>query len=55
MAKWPKIRDLILFTAGLAGVAYETLAVNVDRPSLLLVFAAMMGLPVFLGRGKDDQ
>jgi hypothetical protein len=57
MADWPKIRDLILFLAGLAGVSYETLGTNVDRPTLLFVFAAMMGLPVFLGkkgRNEDD-
>lgn len=46
-------RDGILFTAGLAGVAFETLHAGGDRPTLLLLFAAMMGLPAFLQ--KDDQ
>lgn len=45
-------RDGVLFTAGLAGVAYETLHTGGDRPTLLLLFAAMMGLPAFLQ--KDD-
>lgn len=33
---------------GLAGVAHETLVNNVDRPTLLLLFAAMIGLPAFI-------
>lgn len=46
-------RDGVLFAAGLAGVAYETLHSGGDRPTLLLLFAAMMGLPAFLQ--KDDK
>lgn len=42
------LRDAVLFSAGLAGVAYETIFVQADRPTLLLLFAAMMGLPAFL-------
>jgi hypothetical protein len=41
-------RDLVLFTFGLAGIAYETVVVHVDRPSLLFVFGACIGLPAFL-------
>jgi len=41
-------RDGILFLAGLAGVGHETLVANADRPTLLLLFAAMIGLPAFL-------
>ncbi len=41
-------RDSLLFLAGLAGVAHETLIANVERPTLLLLFAAMIGLPAFL-------
>lgn len=56
-------RDGTLFVAGLAGVAYETLYTGGDRPTLLLLFAAMMGLPAFLqrdeakrvGGGEDDE
>lgn len=46
-------RDGVLFIAGLAGVAYETTHAGGDRPTLLLLFAAMMGLPAFLQ--KDDE
>ncbi|MEX5636543.1 hypothetical protein [Parafrankia sp. FMc2] len=42
------VRDWISFLAGLAGVAHETLAREVDRPALLLLFAALMGLPFAL-------
>ena len=39
----------VLFVAGLAGVIHETVIGQADRPTLLLLFAAMMGLPAFLG------
>lgn len=41
-------RDTALFLSGLAGIAYETLAQGGERPTLLLLFAAMVGLPAFL-------
>ena len=46
MQRWPVIRDLILFFAGLGGVMHQTLVEDADRPTLLLLFAAMMGLPI---------
>jgi hypothetical protein len=56
-------RDAVLFVTGLAGVVYETVITKVDRPTLLLLFAAMIGLPTFLrgdevhqdGRGKPHE
>ena len=45
---WPQARDVVLFTAGLAGVAHQTLIAPVPSESLLVLFAAMMGLPAFL-------
>lgn len=45
-------RDTILFTFGLLGIGYETLAQGGERPTLLLLFAGMVGLPVFL---KGDE
>jgi hypothetical protein len=48
LARWPFVRDVVLFLAGLLGVAHETLLENSDRPELLLMFGAMMGLPAFL-------
>lgn len=40
-------RDLVLFASGLAGIGWETVAEHTDRPVLLAVFAAMVGLPAF--------
>jgi hypothetical protein len=59
MTRWPFLRDVALFTGGLAGVAHETLIGHAERPTLLILFAAMMGLPAFLrpsgGGRKDDD
>jgi hypothetical protein len=41
-------RDSLLFLGGLLGVLHETLLTNVERPSLLVLFGGMMGLPAFL-------
>lgn len=56
--RWPApriTRDGILFVGGLIGVAHEMLFSTVERPSLLIVFAGMMGLPVFLRRDDSEQ
>jgi hypothetical protein len=41
-------RDAILFFAGLIGVGHEMLIASEPREVLVLLFAAMMGLPAFL-------
>lgn len=54
----PYLRDLILFFGGFIGVAYEAVFTQADRPYLLVVFAAMMGLPTFLqstGNGGEKK
>lgn len=43
-----QVRSAVLFIGGLAGVAYVTLVDNTDRPTLLIMFGAMLGLPLFL-------
>ena len=48
MTRWPFFRDMALFAGGLAGVAHETLVAAKERPTLLILFAAMLGLPAFL-------
>ena len=48
MTRWPLIRDVALFVAGLAGVIHETVFTSLERPALLVLYAAMMGLPAFL-------
>ena len=53
-SRWPKItRDTILFTAGVLGAANEAVFRESERPALLMLFAGMMGLPVFLR--KDER
>ncbi|MCK9929314.1 hypothetical protein MXD62_19380 [Frankia sp. Mgl5] len=49
------LRDWVLFAAGLAGVAHETLLRDVDRPALLLLYAAMLGLPYALGADRPAE
>lgn len=46
-----------MFLGGLLGVAHETLISQVERPTLLIMFAGMLGLPAFLRsdeKGKDE-
>lgn len=45
-------RDTVLFAAGILGVVHETIIASTERPQLLMMFAAMMGLPAFL---KADE
>ncbi len=47
-------RDGVLFVVGLLGVAHETLISKADRPTLLLLFAAMIGLPAFINKDSKD-
>lgn len=47
------IRDSILFGVGLAGIAWETTIADPADPQLLVLFAAMIGLP--LVRRADGQ
>ena len=53
--KWRGLtRDTVLFVAGLAGIFHETLVhAGTERPTLLLLFGAMIGLPLFLR--ADDR
>ena len=61
--QWKTLRDGILFFAGLAGVFHQTVLAPSPNEALLVLFAAMMGLPAFLrsdeGRnatvGKDTK
>lgn len=55
MNRWPLVRDITLFVFGLAGVTYETVVSRVDRPTLLLLFAACMGLPAFLRTDEREK
>ena len=48
-------RDTLLFFSGLAGAAHETLIADTERPTLLILFAGMMGLPAFLRADERKQ
>ena len=41
-------RDTILFVSGLLGIGYETIFQHAERPTLLILFGSMAGLPTFL-------
>ena len=48
-------RDTILFTAGLLLLVYEVvLKSGPAEPTLLILFAAMMGVPFMLGGKKSE-
>lgn len=49
---WTTIRDILLFFAGLAGIVHETAIAATAEPTLVVLFAAMCGLPAFLR--KDE-
>jgi hypothetical protein len=55
MKQWPAIRNVLLFLGGLAGVVHETLLASSERPTLLILFAAMLGLPAFLKSPEDKS
>jgi hypothetical protein len=50
---WPFFREVALFLGGLLGIIYETVLAPRPDPSLLLIFGAMMGLPIMLR--KDER
>lgn len=55
---FPRYKGMILFFAGLIGVIYEaslTLFSRSADPSLLVIFAGMMGLPAFLPARRDEN
>lgn len=50
MTKLP-LHKIALFLIGFAGIIHETVTQHGERPTLLLLFAACMGLPAFFGGG----
>lgn len=49
-----QFRTAALFAGGMLGVAYVTLIDSTDRPTLLILFGAMMGLPLFLRQDEKN-
>jgi hypothetical protein len=52
---WKPQRKDILLVAGLIGIFYEAMRVGPERPTLLLVYAAMVGLPLVLRADEHRQ
>jgi hypothetical protein len=49
LGRWARAaRDLLLLAAGLVGLYHETFVVAASDPQLLILFAAMIGLPAFI-------
>lgn len=48
--RWKDVRDGLLFAGGMLGVVHETFQYGGERPSLLILYAAMMGLPFVFKR-----
>lgn len=46
--QWHALRDAVLFVTGLVLAIHEAVFTQLDRPGLLVLAAAMMGLPAFL-------
>jgi hypothetical protein len=46
--QWELARDVTLFGCGIVGVFYQLIIGKTD-PSLLVIFAAMLGLPFTIG------
>ena len=53
--QWRAARDVSLFVIGLVGVIHEAFFTPYDRPGLLFLFSAMMGLPAVLWQGYDRK
>lgn len=61
-ALWKLLRDILLFVGGMTGIGFETVSAKPVNQSLLIVFAAMCGLPAFLrgdeklpGKNKNEE
>lgn len=48
------VRTVVLFVGGMAGMAYQTVVEHADRPSLIVAFLTMLGLPIFLGKDESN-
>jgi hypothetical protein len=52
-------RDVVIFSTGIVGIVHEIFFANTDRPTLIILFGAMIGLPAFLhfdeNRTKVDE
>lgn len=40
------VRDMLTATLGAAGIVWETVVTGDERPTLLIIFAGLLGLPL---------
>lgn len=52
---WPRIRTIVLFIGGLAGVAHQELVADKDKPTLIILYAGMMGLGRLLEKDEASK
>jgi uncharacterized membrane protein SirB2 len=52
-ARWPLVRNIILFVVGIGLIINEALVHGTERPSLLFLYAGMIGLPAFFSSGHE--
>lgn len=50
-----QIRSTALLVGGLVGAAYVTVVDQTERPTLLILFGTMMGLPLFLRNDEKNH
>ena len=50
----PQRKDVLL-VFGLLGIAYEAVWRSTERPTLLLLYAAMIGLPLVMRADEERQ
>lgn len=48
-------RSSLMFFVGLGGVLHEAILRTVDRPTLLMLFGGMMGLPAFFSKDTKTE
>ena len=48
-------RDRLLFVVGLAGIVYETVSGGAEKPTLIIAFVGMLGLPLFIKTDEQHQ
>ena len=48
-------RDSVLFVTGLVLIIMEAFRNGAERPTLLLLYAGMVGLPAFLRKDEKEQ
>lgn len=48
-------RDTVIFLTGLGGIVHETVISYSERPTLILLFGSMIGLPAFLRRDESRK